>query len=132
MSHNPLRPSPDALLAMAEREERGRLKIFFGAAPGVGKTFAMLQAGAAARAEGRDIVVGLVETHGRADTAAMLGGLEILPRRRVPHHGRMVEEFDLDAALARRPGLLLLDELAHTNAPDSRHPKRWQDAQELL
>jgi two-component system sensor histidine kinase KdpD len=117
---------------MAEREERGRLKIFFGAAPGVGKTFAMLQAGAAAKAEGRDVAVGLVETHGRADTAALLDGMEILPRRRAPHQGRMVEEFDLDTALARCPALLLLDEFAHTNAPGSRHPKRWQDVQELL
>ncbi|MFO1151655.1 MAG: sensor histidine kinase KdpD [Alsobacter sp.] len=132
MSSSLPRPSPDALLAMAEREERGRLKIFFGAAPGVGKTFAMLQAGAAAQAEGRDVAVGLVETHGRAETAALLGATEVLPRRRVPHMGRIVEEFDLDAALARRPDLLLLDELAHTNAPDSRHPKRWQDVQELL
>jgi two-component system sensor histidine kinase KdpD len=132
MKGDATRPSPDALLALARREEGGRLKIFFGAAPGVGKTFAMLQAARARLAEGGDVVAGIVETHGRRDTEGLVEPFEILPRRRAPHHGRMVEEFDLDAALARRPGLLLVDELAHTNAPGSRHPKRWQDVQEVL
>jgi two-component system sensor histidine kinase KdpD len=126
------RASPDALLALAAREGRGRLRIFFGAAPGVGKTYAMLQAARAAREAGVDAVVGLVETHGRKETEALLDGVELLPRLSLPHRGRMVAEFDLDAALARRPGLLLVDEYAHTNAPGSRHPKRWQDIAELL
>jgi two-component system sensor histidine kinase KdpD len=128
------RPDPDALLAVAAREDdrRGRLKIFFGAAPGVGKTFSMLEAARRAVAEGVDVVVGLVETHGRGETAALLDGLEVLPRRRHDHRGQQLAEFDLDAALARRPELLLVDELAHTNAPGSRHTKRWQDVLELL
>lgn len=126
------RASPDALLALARREEQGRLKVYFGAAPGVGKTFAMLQAARAARAEGVDVVIGIVETHGRRETEALAEGLETLSRRRVPHQGRIVEEFDIDEALQRRPALLLVDELAHTNAPDSRHPKRWQDVRELV
>jgi two-component system sensor histidine kinase KdpD len=130
----PARPDPDALLAVAAREDarRGRLKIFFGAAPGVGKTYAMLEAARRRREAGEDVVVGLVETHGRGETAALLEGLEVLPRRRQEHRGTQLEEFDLDAALRRRPGLLLVDELAHTNAPGSRHPKRWQDVLELL
>ncbi len=129
-----LRPDPDALLAAAVRddEKRGRLKIFFGAAPGVGKTYTMLEAARRARAEGVDVVVGLVETHGRGETAALLDGLEVLPRRQHDHRGKQLEEFDLDAALARRPALLLVDELAHTNAPGARHTKRWQDVLELL
>jgi two-component system, OmpR family, sensor histidine kinase KdpD len=126
------RPDPDALLAQAGAERRGRLWVFLGAAPGVGKTYAMLQRAAGLKAAGVDIVVGLVETHGRAETEALTAGLEILPRRAVTYHGRIVEEFDLDAALARRPKLIIVDELAHTNAPESRHPKRWQDVGELL
>ena len=130
------RPDPDELLARVEaeeaREHRGRLKIFFGASPGVGKTFAMLTAAQQAREQGTDVVVGLVETHGRAETERMTEGLDHLPRREIEHRGRRLTEFDLDAALARRPAVLLVDELAHTNAPDSRHPKRWQDVQELL
>jgi two-component system, OmpR family, sensor histidine kinase KdpD len=126
------RPDPDALLALAGRETRGRLWVFLGAAPGVGKTYAMLQRTRALKADGVDVVVGLVETHGRAETAALLDGLEILPRRKVEYRGRIIEEFDLDAALARRPRLIIVDELAHTNAPESRHPKRWQDVEELL
>ena len=126
------RPDPDALLALSHAEGRGRLKIFLGAAPGVGKTYAMLQGAQRLKAEGVDVVIGLAETHGRKETGALLAGLEILPRRSVDYRGRTLEEFDIDAALARRPALLVLDELAHTNAPDSRHPKRWQDAQELL
>ncbi len=126
------RPSPEALLELAKAEGRGRLKIFVGAAPGVGKTYAMLQAAARRKAEGVDVVVGVVETHGRRETAALLGELEIVPRRRVPYKGRILEEMHLDALLARRPQLAIVDELAHDNAPDSRHPKRWMDVEELL
>jgi len=130
------RPDPDQLLARVhateERARRGKLTIFFGAAPGVGKTFAMLEGARIEREEGRDVVVGIVETHGRYDTGALLLGLEILPRRKVEHKGVKLEEMDLDAALARKPGLVLVDELAHTNAPGSRHAKRWQDVEELL
>ena len=131
-SRDERRPDPDALLAVARREGKGRLKIFLGAAPGVGKTFAMLQGAQRLRAEGMDVVVGLAETHGREETASLLDGLEILPRRDVTYHGRNLQEFDLDAALARRPKLLLLDELAHSNPVECRHPKRWQDVEELL
>jgi two-component system sensor histidine kinase KdpD len=126
------RASPDALLALADREGRGRLKIFLGASPGVGKTYAMLSNARAAKAEGRDVVVGLVETHGRADTEAMLAGFDMLPRRATAYRNRIGDEFDVDAALARKPALLLVDEYAHTNVPGSRHPKRWQDVEELL
>ena len=126
------RPSPDALLKQAARESRGKLKIFLGAAPGVGKTYEMLTAGQARRREGADVVVGLVETHGRVETQALIAGLEVLPRRRVDYKERVLEEMDLDALLARRPALALVDELAHTNAPGSRHPKRYLDVEELL
>ncbi len=126
------RPDPDALLAAAQRELIGRLKVFVGAAPGVGKTYAMLQGARRLKDEGVDVVVGLVETHGRAETGALLEGLEVLPRRMVEYRGHTIGEFDIDAALERKPKLLVVDELAHTNAPESRHPKRWQDVQELL
>ena len=126
------RPDPDALLALSGRERAGRLKIFLGAAPGVGKTYAMLQAARRLHTEGQDVVLGLIETHGRAETEALLDGLERLPRRQIDYRGQRLEEFDLDAALARRPALLVVDELAHTNAEGSRHPKRWQDVKELL
>jgi two-component system, OmpR family, sensor histidine kinase KdpD len=131
------RPDPDELLrrvvAQQQREKRGKLTIFFGAAPGVGKTYAMLEvARAEMEQEKRDVVVGIVETHGRYETGAQLLGLELLPRRKVLYHGVQIEEFDLDAALKRHPQLLLVDELAHTNAEGSRHPKRWQDVDELL
>jgi two-component system sensor histidine kinase KdpD len=130
------RPDPDVLLARITAEEvrgkRARLKIFFGAAPGVGKTYAMLEAAARAKGDGIDVVVGAAETHGRAETAALLGGLEVLPRRIVDYRGVTLDEFDLDAALAREPDVVLVDELAHTNAPGSRHAKRWQDVLELL
>jgi two-component system, OmpR family, sensor histidine kinase KdpD len=126
------RPDPDALLALAGREARGRLWVFLGAAPGVGKTYAMLQRARALKKNGVDVLIGLVETHGRSETAALVEGLEVLPRRQVEYRGRIVEDFDLDAALARRPRLIIVDELAHTNAPESRHPKRWQDVEELL
>jgi two-component system sensor histidine kinase KdpD len=131
------RPDPDELLARVSAEEkesrRGKLTIFFGFAPGVGKTYTMLEA---ARAEvqdqKRDMVVGIVETHGRYDTGSLLMGLSLLPRRKVEHRGITLEELDLDAALSRKPQLILIDELAHTNAPGSRHLKRWQDVEELL
>jgi two-component system sensor histidine kinase KdpD len=129
------RPSPEALLAEAKREEKGRagrLKIFVGAAPGVGKTFEMLQSARAKLKEGVDVVVGVVETHGRKETEALLDGLEVLPRKPVVYVNRILSEFDIDAALKRRPGLILVDELAHTNIPGSRHPKRYQDVEELL
>lgn len=126
------RPSPDALLAVAKRQARGKLKIFLGAAPGVGKTYEMLQAARKKLAEGIDVVIGVVETHGRSETAALLADLEAVPRRRVDYQGRVLEEMDLDAVLTRRPTLVLVDELAHTNAPGGRHPKRYLDVEELL
>jgi two-component system, OmpR family, sensor histidine kinase KdpD len=130
------RPDPDALLARVKEQQaleaRGKLKIFFGAAAGVGKTYAMLEAAREKRADGLDVAVGYVESHGRAETAALLEGLEVSPPRLVEYHGATLREFDLDGALARRPQLLLVDELAHTNAPGSRHAKRWQDVLELL
>ena len=130
------RPDPDQLLKRVQAEEeaagRGRLKLFFGASPGVGKTYAMLEAARQRKKEGWDVAVGVVETHGRTETEALLEGLEILPRREVSHHGIVLREFDLDSALKRRPRLLLVDELAHTNAEGSRHAKRWQDVEELL
>ncbi|WP_425228874.1 DUF4118 domain-containing protein [Sphingomonas sp.] len=126
------RPDPDALLRTAAQEGRGRLKIFLGAAPGVGKTFEMLSEGAARRATGTDVVVGVVETHGRVETQALTRGHDIIPGRDIAYEGRVLSEMDLDALLARRPQLALVDELAHTNAPGSRHPKRWQDVDELL
>lgn len=126
------RASPEALLAIAEREGRGKLRVFLGAAPGVGKTFAMLQAARAAKASGADVVVGIVETHGRRETEVAMEGLEVLPRRSIPYRGHLVPEFDLEGALARRPRLLLVDEYAHSNVPGSRHPKRWQDVRDLL
>src|SRR6478735_8676837 len=128
------RPSPEALLEAARREERrsGRLKIFVGAAPGVGKTYEMLQQARARRQDGYDIVIGVVETHGRKETEALLEGLEVIPRRRLEYKGQWLEEMDLDAIIARHPQIALVDELAHTNAPGSRHPKRYLDVQELL
>jgi two-component system sensor histidine kinase KdpD len=130
------RPDPDELLRRVveerARQQRGKLTLFFGAAPGVGKTYAMLEAARAAVAEGQRVLVGIVETHGRYETAALLNGLELLPRRKVAYRGFEVEEFDLDAALARHPDVILVDELAHSNAEGSRHPKRWQDVEELL
>src|SRR5258705_8471684 len=130
------RPDPDELLARVKeaetRQARGKLKIFFGAAAGVGKTYAMLEAAREQRAQGVDVVVGWVETQGRVETEALLGGREILPRRAMEYRGTALKEFDLDAALARRPALMLVDELAHSNAPGSRHAKRWQDVLELL
>ncbi len=132
MIDEPQRPDPDKLLEQAATPHRGKLKIFFGACAGVGKTFAMLSEAQRLRAQGLDILIGVAETHGRQETAALLTGLATQPSRRIHHRGRLVTEFDLDAALARRPALILMDELAHSNAPGSRHPKRWQDVEELL
>jgi two-component system sensor histidine kinase KdpD len=130
------RPDPDALLARAkaeeERERRGKLKVFFGATAGVGKTYAMLEAAHELERRGVDVVVGWAETHGRKETEALLEGLEILPPREIEHRGIRLSEFDLDGALARQPAVILVDELAHTNAPGSRHAQRWLDVEELL
>jgi two-component system sensor histidine kinase KdpD len=126
------RPSADALLQSAKSEHQGRLKIFLGAAPGVGKTYEMLLAGRKRRDEGADVVIGVVETHGRVETEALVDGLELIPRRSVAYRGRELPEMDIDAILARRPQLVLVDELAHTNAEGSRHTKRYQDVEELL
>jgi two-component system sensor histidine kinase KdpD len=130
------RPDPDELLDRIQRDEeksqRGRLKVFFGASAGVGKTYAMLQAARRRKDEGVDVVVGLVETHGRKETLALLDGLDVIPPARHEYRGRLLAEFDLDAALARKPQLILVDELAHSNVQGSRHMKRWQDVQELL
>jgi two-component system sensor histidine kinase KdpD len=127
-----IRPSPEALLTQAAREGRGRLKVFLGAAPGVGKTWAMLDDAHRKRAEGVDVVAALIETHGRAETQAKLAGLPQLARKPVIHKGRALTEMDLDGLLARKPALALIDELAHTNADGSRHEKRWQDVEEVL
>src|SRR4051812_19251925 len=130
------RPDPEALLRVASEEarqaKRGKHVVFFGAAPGVGKTYAMLEAARSERDLKRDVVIGVVETHGRYDTGALVLGLEMLPKRKETQGDVVVEELNLDEALARRPGLVLMDELAHTNAPGSRHAKRWQDVEELL
>jgi two-component system sensor histidine kinase KdpD len=130
------RPDPDELLSRINEEQakarRGKLKIFFGASAGVGKTYAMLSAGQQLRAQGIEVVIGIVETHGRVETEAMVAGLERLPLREIAYKDRVLREFDLDAALARKPTLMLVDELAHSNASGSRHPKRWQDVDELL
>lgn len=131
MTDDDQRPDPDALLASLP-PPRGRLKLFFGAAPGVGKTYAMLAEAQEKRAAGLDVVVGWVDTHGRAETMAMLAGLEQLPRLKREHRERELDAFDLDAALARHPAILVVDELPHSNAPGCRHPKRWQDVEELL
>ncbi len=135
-AHPDQRPDPDALLARVREEEtrgqRGRLRIFFGAAPGVGKSYAMLEAARKLKADGVDVIVGYVELHGRPDTEALLAGLEILPPQRLEHRGIVLTEFDLDAALQRRPHTILVDELAHSNHPGARHPKRWKDVEELL
>ncbi|HBG50899.1 MAG TPA: two-component sensor histidine kinase, partial [Gammaproteobacteria bacterium] len=126
------RPSPEALLEKAEQEMRGRLKIFLGAAPGVGKTYEMLMSGRARKADGDDVVIGMVETHGREETEALVEGLEVIPRTKVAYKGQHLEEMDLDAVLERHPQLVLVDELAHSNAPGSRHPKRYLDVLEIL
>ena len=133
---NDTRPDPDSLLAkvkLAEKKaQRGKLRIYFGSSAGVGKTFAMLVAARKLRSEAVDVVVGVVETHGRSETAAQIEGLEVLPPKSIPYRGKVLADFDLDGALARHPALILVDELAHSNAAGARHPKRWQDVEELL
>jgi two-component system sensor histidine kinase KdpD len=126
------RPDPDALLRVAAQEGRGKLKVFLGAAPGVGKTYEMLSEGAGRRRSGTDVVIGVVETHGRRETEEMTQGYETIARVGVEYQGRTLPEMDLDAILERHPKLVLVDELAHTNVPGSRHPKRYQDVEELL
>jgi two-component system sensor histidine kinase KdpD len=126
------RPNPEALLRQAAQEGRGRLKVFLGSAPGVGKTYEMLTEAMARKRNGSDVVIGVVETHGRAETEALVHGIEVIPRLSVDYQGRTLAEMDIDAILARRPELVLVDELAHTNAPGSRHDKRYQDVEELL
>src|SRR5450759_1294955 len=130
------RPDPDALLAQVQAQERraarGKLRIYFGASAGVGKTYAMLAAARKLQADGHEVMVGVVETHGRSETMALLDGLDVLSLKSIDYRGKTLTEFDLDAALARHPPLMLMDELAHSNAPGSRHPKRWQDVEELL
>lgn len=135
-SNDNLRPDPDALLAQLQVQEslagRGKLRIYFGASAGVGKTYAMLSAAHKLHSEGREVLAGVIESHGRAETAALLNGLEVLPLKQVSYRDKQLPEFDLDAALRRKPSLILVDELAHSNASGSRHPKRWQDVEELL
>src|SRR5262245_9105599 len=130
------RPDPDELLKHIQSEEqarqRGKLKIFLGYAAGVGKTYAMLEAARQRKAEGVDVVIGYIETHKRVETQALVEGLEQIPRRRLVYHGAALEELDVDVVLARRPQLALVDEFAHTNKPGSRHPKRYQDVEDLL
>ncbi|MDD5248963.1 MAG: two-component system sensor histidine kinase KdpD [Rhodocyclaceae bacterium] len=130
------RPDPDELLSRLKEEEaraaRGKLKIFFGASAGVGKTYAMLAAARYLAAEGKDVVIGIVETHGRKETEALVADLDSVPLKEIPYRGKVLKEFDIDAALARKPALILVDELAHSNVAGSRHPKRWQDVEELL
>ena len=128
------RPSPEALLEAARRADSplGRLKIFVGAAPGVGKTYEMLQQARARLQDGYDVIIGIVETHGRKETQALVEGIDIVPRRHLEYKGQQLEEMDLDAVIARHPHIALVDELAHTNAPNSRHPKRYLDVEELL
>jgi two-component system sensor histidine kinase KdpD len=126
------RGRPEQFLALIRQQQRGRLKVYLGFAPGVGKTYEMLQEAHRLKKQGVDVVVGVVETHGRAETAALAEGLEQVPRRKVEYRGILLEEMDLDAVLARRPTVVLVDELAHTNAPGSRHGKRYEDVEELL
>jgi two-component system sensor histidine kinase KdpD len=126
------RPAPERFLALIREQQRGRLKVYLGFAAGVGKTCAMLEEGHRLKRQGVDVVIGIIETHGRSETAALIGDLEQVPRRRIEYRGVVLEEMDVDALLARRPRVALVDELAHTNAPGSRNAKRYQDVQELL
>ncbi len=126
------RPTPEQFLQLIRRQERGRLKVYLGSAAGVGKTYAMLREGHRLKQQGVDVVVGFVETHGRAETAEQIGDLEVIPPRTIEYRGVTLREMDVDAVLARRPSVCLVDELAHTNAPGSRHPKRYQDVEDLL
>ena len=134
--HDDHRPDPDMLLEAVQHEEskqqRGKLKIFFGMSAGVGKTYAMLESAHERLAEGIDVVIGYVETHRRAETEALVAGLENIPRKKLEYRGSVLEEMDIDAILARKPQLVLVDELAHSNAEGSRHPKRYQDVLEII
>jgi two-component system, OmpR family, sensor histidine kinase KdpD len=132
MAIDATRPTPEQFLTLIRRQERGRLKVYLGSAAGVGKTYAMLREGHRLKQQGIDVAVGLVETHGRAETAEQIGDLEVIPPRSIEYRGVTLHEMDLDAILARRPTVCLVDELAHTNAPGSRYPKRYQDVEELL
>jgi two-component system sensor histidine kinase KdpD len=132
MATDPTRPAPEHFLTLIRQQQRGRLKVYLGFAAGVGKTYEMLQEAHRLQRQGVDVVIGIIETHGRAETAALTEGLEQVPRRRVEYRGVVLEEMDLDAVLARRPNVALVDELAHTNAPGSRFAKRYQDVEELL
>src|SRR3954470_6584559 len=126
------RPTPEQFLHLIRRQERGRLKVYLGSNAGVGKTYAMLREGVRLKKQGVDVVVGIVETHGRAETAEQVGDLEVIPSRSIEYRGVTLREMDLDAILARRPTVCLVDELAHTNPPGSRYPKRYQDVEDLL
>src|SRR6476646_10847676 len=128
----PARPTPEQFLNLIRRQERGRLKVYLGSAAGVGKTYAMLREGHRLKQQGVDVAIGFVETHDRAETAEQVGDLEVIPPRAIEYRGVTLREMDLDAVLARRPTVCLVDELAHTNVPGSRHPKRHQDVEELL
>jgi two-component system sensor histidine kinase KdpD len=132
VSPDEARAKPEQFLTLIRQQQRGRLKIYLGFAAGVGKTYEMLEEGQRLKRQGVDVVIGIIETHGRAETAALIGDLEQVPRRRIEYRGVVLEEMDLDALLARRPTVALVDELAHTNAPGSRHSKRYQDVEELL
>lgn len=132
MSNEPTRRSPEQFLALIRRQERGRLKVYLGSSAGVGKTYAMLREGHRLKQQGVDVAIGLVETHGRAETAEQIGDLEVIPPRTIEYRGVTLREMDLDGILARRPTVCLVDELAHTNAPGSRHGKRYQDVEDLL
>ncbi len=132
MAVDQTRPSPEQFLTLIRRQERGRLKVYLGSSAGVGKTYAMLREGHRLKQQGVDVVIGLVETHGRAETAEQIGGMEVVPPRTIEYRGVTLREMDLDAILVRRPTVCLVDELAHTNAPGSRFPKRYQDVEELL
>jgi two-component system sensor histidine kinase KdpD len=128
----PARPTPEQFLNLIRRQERGRLKVYLGSSAGVGKTYAMLREGQRLKRQGVDVAIGLIETHGRAETAEQIGDLEVIPPRQIEYRGVTLKEMDVDAILARRPTVCLVDELAHTNAPGSRHPKRYQDVEDLL
>jgi two-component system sensor histidine kinase KdpD len=132
MTVEPIRPTPEQFLHLIRKQERGRLKVYLGSSAGVGKTYAMLREGHRLRAQGVDVAIGFVETHGRAETAEQIGDLPIIPPREIEYRGVTLKEMDLDAILARRPTVCLVDELAHTNAPGSRHSKRYQDVEEIL
>ncbi len=132
MPNDANRPPPEHFLTLIRQQQRGRLKVYLGFAAGVGKTYEMLQEGHRLKRQGVDVVIGIVETHGRPETAALIGDLDQVPRRRIEYHGVVLEEMDLDAILKHHPTVVLVDELAHTNAPGSRNTKRYQDVEELL